>query len=332
VDRGTNLREFVTESNWSQDYFGFSNFLSVIPNARIPIVDCHVHLYPPEISRDPAGWAAEHREPRFAEMCARRRPNGQPVQSFPSLGELLSDMDASGIDRAVLLGWYWETHASCVLQNRFYAECVRSHPDRLAAFAAWNPSNGAGRALEETRRASEDGLVGLGEILPAAQGSGPGDPAFAQILALAGELRMPVNLHATDPNGRPYPGMVSTPLAEFLRIARENPSTVLILAHWGGMLPFREPTALELPNLYYDTAASPLMYEPEVWKRFLGAVGSTRVLFGSDYPLKLYPKEGSGPFWSRLLEEIRGAGLGEVALQQLLGENTLRVIRGGQRV
>ena len=24
----------------------------------MPIVDCHVHLYPPEVNGDPAGWAA----------------------------------------------------------------------------------------------------------------------------------------------------------------------------------------------------------------------------------------------------------------------------------
>jgi predicted TIM-barrel fold metal-dependent hydrolase len=298
----------------------------------VPIVDCHVHLYPPEVNGDPAAWAAAHNEPRFAALCTRRRRNGRPVQFFPSLEGLLSDMDAAGIDFAVLLGWYWENQASCVLQNRFYAGCVRSHPDRLAAFAALNASGPPHQVLEEVRRAREDGLAGLGEIFPAAQGFGAGGPGFAEVLSLAGDLRMPVNLHATDPGGRPYPGMLPTPHAEFLGMARDHPSTLFILAHWGGMLPILAPGALALPNLHYDTAASPLMYDPGVWTRFIGAVGATRVLFGSDYPLNLYPREDSGHSWPRLLAEARGAGIGDVALQQLLGENTLRVIGGPRRV
>ena len=298
----------------------------------MPIVDCHVHLYPPEVNCDPSGWAAAHREPRFSALCTRRRRNGRPVQTFPTVDGLLSNMDSDGVDRAVLLGWYWENQASCVAQNRFFAECVRSHPDRLAAFAALNVSGAPGRALEEVRRAREDGLVGLGEIFPAAQGFGPGDAAFAEVLALAGDLRMPVNLHATDPAGRPYPGMLPTPGAEFLQLAREHPSTVFILAHWGGMLPLREPAAVGCQNLIYDTAASPLSYDPGVWKRLVGTVGAERILFGSDYPLILYPGEEAVPSWGRLLAEVRAAGLGNVALQQLLGENTLRVIGGPQRV
>jgi hypothetical protein len=229
----------------------------------VPIVDCHVHLYPPEVNCDPAGWAVAHREPLFAALCARRRRNGQPVQGFPSLSGLLSDMDASGIDRAILLGWYWENHDSCAAQNHFYAECVRSHPDRLSAFAALNLSGAPGSAVDEVRRAREDGLVGLGELFPAAQGWSAGDPVFAEILTLAGKLRMPVNLHATDPEGRPYPGMVPTPQAEFLRMARDHPSTLFILAHWGGMLPIRAPEALGHPTRACGSDLSGRSGQPE---------------------------------------------------------------------
>jgi predicted TIM-barrel fold metal-dependent hydrolase len=236
-------------------------------------------------------------------------------------------MDDAGIGRAVLLGWYWETQESCAAQNRFYAACVRSHPDRLAAFAAVNPAGGAGRALAEARRAVGEGFAGFGELFPAAQGFPSTDPGFAGILALAGELRMPVNLHATDPAGRPYPGMLPTPDADFLRIARENPGTRFILAHWGGMLPVRSAEALALPNLFYDTAASPLTYDPGVWARFVATVGADRVLFGSDYPLTLYPGRETGASWRNLLAEVGGANLGAGPLSSILGGNALRVVK-----
>ena len=70
------------------------------------IIDAHVHLYPPEVGRDPVAWAAAQGEPHWAVLCTRRRRGGQPVQTFPPIDQLLRDMDAAGVDKAVLLGWY----------------------------------------------------------------------------------------------------------------------------------------------------------------------------------------------------------------------------------
>lgn len=63
----------------------------------MPIIDAHVHLYPPEVNRDPAGWAAACGESHWAELCTRQRKNGQAVQGFPSVDKLLHDMDAAGM-------------------------------------------------------------------------------------------------------------------------------------------------------------------------------------------------------------------------------------------
>ena len=35
----------------------------------------------------------------------------------------------------------------------------------------------------------------------------------------------------------------ATPLKDFVRLARRHPATTFILAHWGGLLPLREPAA-----------------------------------------------------------------------------------------
>jgi hypothetical protein len=48
------------------------------------------------------------------------------VQGFPSVEELLRTMDAAGVARAVVLGWYWHREATCALQNRFFAACVEA--------------------------------------------------------------------------------------------------------------------------------------------------------------------------------------------------------------
>jgi hypothetical protein len=289
------------------------------------IIDAHVHLYPTEVDLDPAGWAARTGERHWAVLCTRKRRNGRAVQSLPTVDELLQTMDVAGVARAILLGWYWEKPETCVWQNRFYAECVRAHPDRLSAFATVHPVAGREATLAEVRRARDDGLIGIGELSPHSQVYAIDDPVFNDVLALAGELRMPVNLHVTDPASRPYVGRIETPLEDFVRLARAFPATMFILAHWGGMLPVvnAQANATSLPNVFYDTAATPLLYDSGVWERALSVFGCKRVLFGSDFPLNLYPKLDEMPGWVRFLDEAKRGG----ADDDVLGGNAERVFR-----
>lgn len=273
------------------------------------ILDAHVHLYPPEVNRDPAAWAAACDETHWMQLCTRRRKTSVPVQGFPSVEQLLRDMDAAGVARSVLLGWYWQHADRCRLQNRFYAECVQRHPDRLSAFATLHPGAGLEQTLDEISWAHDAGLIGLGELSPHAQGYGVNNPVFHAVLDRAGRLGLPVNLHVTDPLSRPYPGRVETPLKDFVRLAQAFPATSFILAHWGGGLAWSAEAAA-LPNVWFDTAASPLLYGPEVWKK----VTSKRVLFGSDYPLILYPLSETAPTSGGLLAEARAEGVTSAVL------------------
>ncbi|MEX2044881.1 MAG: amidohydrolase family protein [Opitutus sp.] len=287
------------------------------------LIDAHVHLYPPEVDRDPAAWAEARGERQWAVLCTRRRRDGRPVQDFPTVGRLLAEIDAAGIERAVLLGWYWEKPDTCAWQNRFYAECARAHPDRLSAFATLHPAAGRDAVLGELRRAHGDGLIGVGELSPHSQGHAVDDPVFFEMLALAGELGMPVSLHVTDPDSRPFPGRIGTPAEDFVRLAQAFPRTTFILAHWGGLFPLRDGRFAALDNVYYDTAASPLLYDSGVWARAITTLGSSRVLFGSDFPLNLYPKLDEAPGLVRLVNEARDADVPAA----VLGGNAARLFR-----
>ena len=269
------------------------------------IIDAHVHLYPPEVNRAPAEWAAACGEAHWATLCARRRKDGRPVQAFPSLDQLLRDMDAAGVTKAVLLGWYWERPETCQMQNRFYAECLRAHPDRLAAFAAIHPAMTPG----EVAWAEDSGFAGLGELSPHSQGVGLRDRTIRAMVEEAGRRKLAVNLHVTDPQSKRYPGWVETPLADFVQLAHDFPATNFILAHWGGGLAWSAEAAA-LPNVWFDTAASPLLYGPEVWAK----AKSERVLFGSDYPLVLYPQVNSEPGFGGLIAEARKEGVSAAVL------------------
>jgi predicted TIM-barrel fold metal-dependent hydrolase len=292
------------------------------------IVDCHVHHYPPEAIADPASWAAARREPRWAEMVGPRADGAVSLQGWADTDQLLRDMDQAGLDRSVLLGWYWENPATCAEQNRFLAACARRHPDRLEAAAVIQPICGEAALRAELDRCRDEGMCALGELCPPAQGYGYTDPGLDFALELAGRWGWPVNLHVTDPLSRPYPGRVETPIEDLLALVGRRRETRFVFAHFGGLLPlFGLHRAMPRPpaNVWYDTAASPLLYRAEVLPRMVGAVGADRILFGSDYPLRLYPRQQERPDFARFLAEIRTSGLDAAGLGAVLGGNWLRL-------
>ncbi|WP_225919203.1 amidohydrolase family protein [Actomonas aquatica] len=290
----------------------------------VRVIDAHVHLYPPQINADPAGWAAAAGEPHWATLCTRVRPGGRAVQGFPSVDTLLRDMDAAGVDEAVLLGWYWQTVAATELQNRFFEEVVAAHPDRLRACGTWHPAMGVGPLASFRER----GFVGIGELSPHSIGYGEGDvAAWAELFAAAGKLGLPVNLHVTDPRSRPFPGKVETPLRDFVGWARQFPQTTFVLAHGGGRMPWFKPDVLRLPNVVFDMAAFPLLYPPPSLDAWVAQCRPGKLLWGSDHPLNLYPRSGddeaaSLAAWRREMVE---AGFGDEVRDALLGGNASRV-------
>jgi predicted TIM-barrel fold metal-dependent hydrolase len=292
------------------------------------IVDAHIHMYPPKVYQDPMGWARQADEPYWA-LLIRDRPRRPSIQGWATVDRLLADMNRAGIDRVVMQGMYWQHLETCVAQNNWYIEWCRQYPDRLIGFAVVQPKAGD-QALDEVHRAMDEGLRGLGEMLPCAQGYPMRDPDFLRVVELLIELDVPLCLHVSEPVGRVYPGKSTTPLEDYYWLATEYPELKLILAHWGGLLPFYElmkGVPKQLENVYYDTAASPLLYRPDVYRAVVNVVGAEKILYGSDYPLLVYPSQEKEPGFIRLLGEIRGSALAPDELDLVLGDNVARLLR-----
>jgi predicted TIM-barrel fold metal-dependent hydrolase len=91
-------------------------------------------------------------------------------------------------------------------------------------------------------------------------------------------------------------------------MAEAHPELKLILAHWGGGLAFFElnPRLRKaLKNVYYDTSATPLLYEPSIFRRMIETVGAEKILFGSDFPLRVYPRAQKTPDYSMFIEAVQ---------------------------
>jgi len=291
------------------------------------IVDAHVHAYPAEVVAGPAGWGRAHAENGWVDRVA---PEGRrSIQGWADPDAMIAHMDEAGVDASVMLGWYWERQETCDLQNGWHAEWIRRHPKRLLGFAAVQPAAGP-RSVEALERALDSGLCGVGELLPQAQGFTLEDSPWRSVVELAIRRGVPINLHATDPGKGPSAGP-RTPLDAYVRLAREYPEATIILAHWGGGLAFRGSAGDEAlpPNLYFDTAASPLLYDPGVFCQAVDRVGAAQIIYGSDYPLMLYPREARVPNFNRFLGEIAASGLTPDERTAILGSNIRRLLSPG---
>jgi predicted TIM-barrel fold metal-dependent hydrolase len=291
-----------------------------------PIIDCHIHMYPPEVFANPIAWGVARREPWWTESVAPAKR--ATIQGWADVPRLLADMDRAGIERCVMLGWYWEHQSTCDEQNTWSINWVREHPDRLSAFAAVQPTAGQ-QAINALQRALDSGLSGIGEIFPKAQGFRFDHPYWQRVVEIAIERNLPINLHVTDPLTMSSGVTMPTPLANYLRLAQRFPAAKFIFAHWGGGIPFYELSPRvrsHLKNVWYDTAASPLLYDGRIFRQVIDLVGADRILFGSDYPLLLYPRKIREPAFDRFLEEIAAAGLNNEEKGKILGANFSRLV------
>jgi len=276
------------------------------------IVDFHVHLFPASVCADRECHFAD--EPEFALLY------GNPAARLVSEAELLAALDEEGVDRAVVFGFPWRDPERFRRHNDCIREAVSRHPRRLIGFGCFDPASPA--AAREAERCLEAGLAGIGEL--AFYGSGMDAEALARlapVMDLCRERGRPVLLHANEPIGHAYPGKTPLTLAQLYGLVARFPQNEIVLAHWGGGLFFygllKREVRERFRNLYFDTAASPYLYEPAVYRIAAQIVGPGRILFGSDFPL-LRPR--------RYFRDMEEGGLPAAERALICGENAARLL------
>ena len=279
------------------------------------IIDAHCHVLPPSFADRREELAA--RDATFAEIL------DSPSARIADAPDLLAAMDRDRVDHAVIMGMGWSDIDVAREANAYLIETVTRHPDRLTAFASVNPAWGDA-AIDEARRCASAGLCGIGELHPDTQGFDITDSSLmSPLMDLVRTLDLPVLLHCSEPVGHLYPGKGHTTPGRVWSFIQHFPGNVIICAHWGGGLPFyalMPEVATSLPNVYFDSAASPFLYRPGVYSTVAGLVGADRILFASDYPLMPH---------RRPLSEINSAPLSGENRRLILGENAARLLRIG---
>ena len=276
------------------------------------IIDIHTHIFPPEIRQD--------RTACFTSEEAFYRLYSDPRACMVGARELIDSMDEEGVDRSVVFGFPWKSADRFRRQNDYIMEAVAANPNRLIGLACFDADHP--EAAGEARRCLEGGLAGVGELAFYESGiTSDNLDRLEPVMEICRAKKAVVLIHTNEPVGHIYPGKSPNTLRQIYNLAQRFPDNRLILAHWGGGLFFyallKKEVRETLKNVYFDTAASPFLYDASVWELSARIAGADKILFGTDYPL-LKP--------ARYFKEIDASPLSEEDRRRIKGGNAAALL------
>lgn len=279
------------------------------------MVDFHTHIFPRRFCQEREDLL--RRDATFAALYSSPRARMATAQ------DLLAEMDRSGVGTSVALGIGWTAPQVAREANDALLEAASRYPGRVVPFCSVNPAWGEGAALEAERCALA-GARGVGELHPDTQGFDPADRALlSPLLEVARRHRLVLLIHGSEPVGHSYPGKGRTTPERLLAFIALCSGVRVVCAHFGGGLPFyalMPEVAQALQETYFDSAASPFLYRPEVFSVLARAAGPERLLFGSDFPLLSQ---------ARVMRQVEEGGLTPRERALVLGGNARRVLGMG---
>ena len=276
------------------------------------IIDFHTHVVPPGIKERRAEYLG--RDACFSLLYSN------PEAKLATAEELIASMDECGVDRSVVLNLGWVSHELCVETNDYILEAVARYPQRLIGFCSIQPLAG-GKAVKELERCAQSGAKGIGEMRPDIQGFDLRDSAVMKpVVEAAIEHALVFLTHASEPVGHQYFGKGNITPEVLYPFILNFPELKLVCAHWGGGLPFyalMPEVAEALGNVFFDTAASPFLYQPQIFTQVADIVTIDKILFGSDYPL-LSPK--------RVIAQLESIDFSQEDRAKILGGSAQRLL------
>lgn len=276
------------------------------------IVDSHTHILPDEFTEQRKRWLADDRT--FSALF------NDTAALTASSEDLITEMDEAGVDMSVALGYGWTDQDAARLSNDYSLAAADQYPGRIVPYCSVDPAWGDA-AIKEVGRCLSSGARGIGELHADTQDWSPEQAeGLRGVMALAAEAAVPVLVHASEPVGHSYPGKGTTTPERLITLATAFPDVAFIFAHFGGGLPYyalMPEVAETLSNVYFDSAATPFLYRPDVYAVSAVVAGSDRILFGSDFPLI---RQG------RAIRGVHESGLNAADIDRVLGGNVVDLL------
>ncbi len=276
------------------------------------IIDFHTHVFSPRIKKNRGKYIDS--DPCFAILYSQKEAE------LATADELVVSMDRDGVDISVILNIGWATHELCVETNDYIMESIARYSKRLVGFCAVQPLSPEA-AIAEIERCVKGGIKGIGELRPDVQMLDLNEGEIMDPLVdVIRENKLILLFHTSEPVGHHYPGKGGVTPDILYPFIMRFPDSPVVCAHWGGGLPFyalMPEVKKAMSNVYFDTAASPFLYSPQVYSQVAQLVGGDKILFGSDYPLLAQ---------SRFLKEIDSLDLSQETKNSILSGNAQRLL------
>jgi len=237
-----------------------------------------------------------------------------------SLSRLLGEMDAAGVEKAVVVA------LAGYIENSFVLKTCTAHSDRLIAGASLDPCRhgSPGAAAAEARSVLEDGAFTVLKLHPRLNGYDPLDPRCLAVLeAVAGLPRpMPIWL---DTMFRSAKCLLSrSPVDIVHALAHGFPTLHFVLLHAGGVQALEmTELAKHYSNLTIDLSLTMPYYQTAAVGNDLAFILNKRdrlTILGSDFP------EYTPTDYLRVLSEVVGDEFPEEKRRGLLGHNLGRLL------
>lgn len=273
-----------------------------VPAGLPPVVDAHVHLFPPPLFEAIWRWFDRH---------------GWPIRYKLHSEQVLAFLAARGVGRIVALH-YAHKPGIARSMNRAMAELAAAHPEVIATATVMPGEEGAVAILEE---AFALGLAGV-KLHCHVQALAADDDAMHALYEVAARHGKPVVVHAgREPRSAAYK-LDTHAICSAERVAnvlRAHPTLQLCVPHLGADEYDAYEGLLERhDNLWLDTTMALAEYFPVRPHRRLLTVRAERILYGTDFPNIPYA-------WDRELRKLEGYGLDPDQVAGILGANALRL-------
>jgi hypothetical protein len=278
------------------------------------IIDAHAHAQQPTITQEEKNWW------------------DKGVLDYGN--KLIEHMDAHSVGSAVLL----VSHARN--ENEMIQSEVRKHPKRFVGCCGWGiQQTTTGREAAEViqKWIKEPEFKGIGEVLLYSLRGAKGLDTTIQealrelrvVMDVAAAHKVPILFH-TGFSGA-HSGKSATPLMwkdpiHLDEVASAYPEVRIIIGHSGGMYSPYDMHALVVAynheNVYLETSKS----RSDVIEHAVKEIGSSRILFGSDWthgePMPLGPmSERPAHLYDRNIGVVRDAGISDEDKERILYKN-----------
>jgi predicted TIM-barrel fold metal-dependent hydrolase len=229
--------------------------------------------------------------------------------------QILAEMDAAGVDQAVLAAGYDKLHDD----TAWTLQSIEKYPDRFFGSLVVDPHKGMDGVRELEHRVKNDGfkmarIMAFHTLIPY------NDPRCYPLYAKCIELDIPISINVGFPGPLVPAARMQDPIV-LDEICAFFPELKIIMAHGG------DPWAavcvklmLKWQNLYYMSSAFAPRHLPKEVVHYMNTRGPDRIMWASDYPLLGF---------DRCATEIEAMDLRDEERRRKFGrDNARRVILG----